>query len=265
MLLVERDFQMKKDGLIILICLALIFTLSTKSYSDTEAGHVLTVKGNVYLIRDAQRNNAAPEMQLLPQDAVETDKKSRTKLFFMDDSILNLGELSRVEVEEYLYSPEKKKSKSIYRLIDGSLKMAVGRSDLEIHTPTAVAAARGTKFIVWVEGSGDDMYTGIITLESEVVVKNIIEGIDKEITVKRGQMSWVYARKPPEIVQPVDIEIIRQFSDRTMVIGDTIKDTSKLPGRLPTQTPDGLYMFRPPVSQETAETLVPVTIDVEFP
>ncbi|VAX30721.1 hypothetical protein MNBD_NITROSPIRAE03-2081, partial [hydrothermal vent metagenome] len=104
---------MKKYGLIILICLALIFIITSKSYSDTDAdndtevGQVLTVKGSVYLIRNSQRNNAEPQMQLLLKDAVETDKGARTKLFFMDDSILNLGESSRVEVKEYLYSPEK--------------------------------------------------------------------------------------------------------------------------------------------------------------
>jgi len=262
---------MKKYGLIILICLALIFIITSKSYSDTDAdndtevGQVLTVKGSVYLIRNSQRNNAEPQMQLLLKDAVETDKGARTKLFFMDDSILNLGESSRVEVKEYLYSPEKKRSRSIYRLISGSLKMVVGRSDLEIHTPTAVAAARGTKFIVWVEGSGDNMYTGIITLESEVIVKNIVKGIAGEVTVKSGQMSRVYMDKPPEAAQPIDMEIMKQFSDQTMVLGNTIKGPDRLREGIPMQLTEGLYMFQPPVSQEPVETLVPVTIKVIFP
>lgn len=260
---------MKKYGLIMLICLALIFIITSKSYSDTdddtEAGQVLTVKGSVYLVRNAQKNNAEPQMQLLLKDTVVTDRGARTKLFFMDDSILNLGELSRVEVKEYLYTPEKKRSRSIYRLISGSLKMVVGRSDLEIHTPTAVAAARGTKFIVWVEGSGDNMFTGVITLESEVVVKNIVKGIAGEVTVKSGQMSRIYMHKPPEAAQPMDMEIMRQFSDQTMVLGNTIKGPDRLPEGIPMQFTEGLYMFQPPVSQEPVETSVPVTINVIFP
>ena len=235
-----------------------------KSYPATEAGQVLTVSGSVYLIRDARMNNAEPQMRILLKDAVETGKRSRTKLFFMDDSILNLGELSRMEVEEYLYSPEKKRSKSIYRLLNGLLKIVVGRSDLEIHTPTAVAAARGTKFIVWVEGSGEDMFTGIITLESEVVVKNIIEGIAGEVILKSGQMSRVYMQKPPEAVQPADIEIMRQFNGRTMVLGSAIKDANVTSGSLQIREADGLFMFQPPVSREPA-TQTPVTIDVIYP
>ncbi len=222
------------------------------------------VKGSVYIVRDARRNNAVPQMKLLSMDAVETDKKSRTKLFFMDDSILNLGELSRVEVQEYLYSPEKKRSRSIYRLIDGSLRMVVGRSDLEIHTPTAVAAARGTKFIVWVEGSGDRMFTGIITLESAVLVRNIVRGIDGEVTVRKGQMSRVSINRPPEAVRPVDIEIMRQFSDQTTVLGNTINDRNRTPGKLPVRAAEDLYMFQPPVSQEPV-TQTPVSVDVIYP
>jgi len=259
---------MKRHGLIILVCLALSLIVTPGSYSyadDSGAGEVLSVKGNVYLIRDSLRSDAEPQMQLLLRDAVETGRGSRTKLFFKDDSILNLGELSRLEVKEYLYTPQKRRSRSIYRLISGSLKMVVGRSDLEIHTPTAVAAARGTKFIVWVGGSGDNMYTGVITLESEVVVKNIVKGIAGEVTVKSGQMSRVYINRPPEAAQPIDMEIMRQFSNRTMVLGNTMEGPDSLPDRIPMPPTGELYMFQPPVSQEPVETPVPVTINVIFP
>ncbi|NOZ26396.1 MAG: FecR domain-containing protein [Nitrospirae bacterium] len=204
-------------------------------------------------------------MQLLLKDEVETGKRARTKLFFIDDSILNLGELSRLEVEEYLYAPEKKRSRSIYRLINGSLKMVVGRSDLEIHTPTAVAAARGTKFFVWVGGSGDNTYTGVITLESEVAVRNIARNIAGEVIVKSGQMSRVYMNRPPEAARPVDLELMRQFSDQTLVLGNTTKGTDGLPDDVQDQLTEGLYMFHPPLAQEPIETTVPVTVEVIFP
>ncbi len=129
--------------------LALVFIYASASYSAEKAGEVLAVKKHVYVVRDDNRNSAEPQMQLLMKDVVETDTESRTKLFFTDNSILNLGELSRVEVEEYLYNSEQNRSKSIYKLIDGSLRVVVGRSDLEVHTATAVAAARGSIFLVW--------------------------------------------------------------------------------------------------------------------
>lgn len=261
---------MKKHGLTILICLALIFIFISESYPDTEAGQILTVRKKVYLIRGKQRSYAEPQMQLLLKDAVETDKKSRTKLFFKDDSILNLGELSRVEVEEYLYSPEKKRSKSIYRLIDGSLQVVVGRSDLEIHTPTAVAAARGTKFIMWVEGRDDSAKSCAMVSEGEVLMKSNKKDIKGMVTVKKGTMSCVLIDMPPEPVTPVTPKALKRFTDNTMVVG-TATDYMRegMPERFPALTLEGSMremkgMEQPPVSQEPVEALTPVTIDIIF-
>ena len=140
---------MKKHRQIFLLAaLALIFVISSTSYSADTAGEVLAVKKDVFRIRGESRDIAKVEMDLLMKDAVETAGESRTKLYFNDESILNLGELSKVEVEEYLYSPEKQRSKSIFRLLDGTIKVVVGRSDLEVHTSSIVASARGTAFMM---------------------------------------------------------------------------------------------------------------------
>lgn len=128
-----------------------ILIVTTTFSSAQEAGEVLAVKKDVYVTGETGQDRAEPQMPLMMKDTVETGEESRTKLYFSDDSILNLGELSKVEIEEYMYSPEKKRSKSIYRLVDGSMRVVVGNSDLEVHTDTAVAAARGTKFIIWTE------------------------------------------------------------------------------------------------------------------
>ena len=138
-----------RNGIGIISIFLMAVVLHVNAYASDPAGQVLAVKKEVIRIRDNSSENAKPLMQLQMKDAVETKANSRTKLFFSDDSILNMSELSRVEVEEYIYSNESKRSKSVYRLIDGSLQVVVGRSDLEVHTSTAVAAARGTKFIMW--------------------------------------------------------------------------------------------------------------------
>ncbi len=162
---------------IIFAMLALIFIYASASYSAEKAGEVLAVKNNAYLVRENVRDDAKPQMELFMKDAVETDKKSRMKLFFKDDSILNLGELSRVEVQEYMYNAASKRSKSIYKLIDGSLRVVVGRSDLEVHTSTAVAAARGTKFIIWNEQ--EEMIADNIKPEQNNMLasRNVLKGI----------------------------------------------------------------------------------------
>lgn len=256
---------MNRHKLIILICLALIFVFTSESYSVTEAGQILAVKKKVYLIRDKQKSNAVPQMLLLLKDTVETDRKSRTKLFFKDDSILNLGELSRVVVEEYVYSPEKQRSKSIYRLIDGSLKVVVGRSDLEIHTPTAVAAARGTKFIIWAEGRDNFTKSCAMVLEGEVILKSIKEDVSDTVTLSGGTMSCVPMGGPPGGIEPVGPAEAKRFTSKAMVVGTATDDQTE--GEEESLAIEGsMMMGAPPVALEPAGTrTTSVTIDIILP
>jgi hypothetical protein len=91
------------------------------------------------------------------KDVIETQADSRAKALFEDDSILTVGENSRVEVSEYIYDPANNQRSSVLRMIQGKARALVGKlfagmgSRFEVHTPTAVAAARGTYFVVWIE------------------------------------------------------------------------------------------------------------------
>ena len=207
--------------------------LAAEAYSTKEAGRVIAVKKKVYVIRNENRGDAVAKMPLLMKDAVETDEKSRTKLFFTDDSILSLGEMSRVEVEEYLYNSEEKKSKSIYRLMDGYLKVVVGRSDLEIHTPTAVAAARGTKFIVVTGGEGESAYTDIIVLSGRVDTWCSIRGIGAGmVSVGPGNSNRILMNEPPQDAKQTQASALARVSEPVIVATDPKVEKLILPARL---------------------------------
>ena len=104
--------------------------------------------------------------QVLFKDVIQTQDESRTKAFFQDDSMLTVGENSRVEINEYIYNPEENVRRAIVKLMEGQVRALVSKvfkangSKFEIHTPSAVAAARGTYFTVWVENG----QSGIINI-----------------------------------------------------------------------------------------------------
>jgi hypothetical protein len=205
------------------LVLALILTSATAAGAATEAGRILAVKRKVLVMRGEAAREGKPQMPLELKDAVATDKDSRAKLFFSDDSVLNLGELSKVAVEEYLLSPDRTRSRSVYRLLEGSLKVVVGRSDLEIHTPTSVAAARGTKFIVWTEGAGPAVSSCVMVLEGTVATRNREGGIAGEVLVGAGKMNCVGVGKPPVEATPIIPSTLTRFNDDTMVLGTVEK------------------------------------------
>ncbi len=109
-------------------------------------------------------------------DTYETKEKSRLKLLFEDDSLLTLGEKTRLQVTEKVFDPDKDKRSSIFNLVGGTIRALVGKryegegSKFEIHTSSAVAAARGTYFIVWTMG-GSQKQTGVVNIGDEGLVE----------------------------------------------------------------------------------------------
>ncbi len=104
--------------------------------------------------------------EVLFKDVIQTQHESRTKALFQDDSMLTVGENSRVEIDEYIFNPEKNVRRAVVKLMQGQVRALVSKvfkangSRFEIHTPSAVAAARGTYFTVWVENG----QSGIINI-----------------------------------------------------------------------------------------------------
>ncbi len=274
--------------------LALIFLFASTSYSADPAGEVLAVKKDVFRIRGESRDNAEAKMDLIMKDAVETAKESRTKLFFNDDSILNLGELSKVKVEEYIYSPEKQRSKSIYRLIDGSIKVVVGRSDLEVHTASTVASARGTAFLMKnrelppekcesipdkeissreLEGRKIKcVETCVYVLDSKVEFKLKKDAItDKtkkdNVTISQGETYCLIGDSL--VMKDMDAQMMAEWKDELPVYASTIPQRGALPAFAPEPpvifdiSGDSPVDQEPEVIQSDIES--PVTVEIVFP
>src|SRR3989442_93974 len=139
--------------------LAIGWPVGAEGLKQQAIGFYLTVIGKPTVVHVGQP--AAMPVKLREsvyfKDVIETQADSRAKALFEDDSILTVGENSRVEVSEYIYDPANNQRSSVLRMIQGKARALVGKlfaglgSKFEVHTPTAVAAARGTYFVVWIE------------------------------------------------------------------------------------------------------------------
>ncbi len=140
--------------------------------------------------------------EVLFKDVIQTQDESRTKALFQDDSMLTVGENSRVEIDEYIYNPEKNVRQAIVKLMQGQVRALVSKvfkangSRFEIHTPSAVAAARGTYFTVWVENG----QSGIINIGEKGRVDFTSGGMT--VAVDPGYFSIAYEGHAPSAPLP---------------------------------------------------------------
>lgn len=125
--------------------------------AEPDIGVFTAVEGKVSVqhAQSPQAISAKLRDTVLFRDLIETQKESRTKALLNDDSILTIGEHSRVEITEHLYDPNRSLRSVVVNLVQGRVRALVGKifagsgSKFEVHTPTAVAASRGTYFVVW--------------------------------------------------------------------------------------------------------------------
>jgi hypothetical protein len=133
------------------------------------------------------------------KDVIETKDDSRTKAFFQDDSVLTVGTNSRVEINEYIYDPDQSVRRAIVKLMQGQVRALVSKvfkangSKFEVHTPTAVAAARGTYFTVWV----NEGQSGIINIGEKGGVDFTSAG--STVLVEPGYFSVARKGEPPSV------------------------------------------------------------------
>ena len=184
------------------LCLG-TFLVRAQGGSDVGIGLYTTVQGAVTVTHPRAANTLPVNVddEVLFKDVIQTRNESRTKAFFDDDSILTVGEKSQVEITEHIYDPDRNLRRMVVKLVQGRVRALVAKvfngpgSAFEIHTPTAVAAARGTYFVVWVENG----VTGIVNIGDAGRVDFTSEG--KTVSVAPGNYSVAAAGEPP--VQPL--------------------------------------------------------------
>jgi len=147
---------------VVLSLVALIASPSAFAAGNEPAiGIFTTVKGAVAVQHTGavSAHRAKYQDNVILKDVIETDLSAYAKALLEDDTLLSVAENSRVEITEHVYNPEQNFRSTIVHLAEGTVRALVGGvfkapgSRFEVHTSTAIAAARGTYFIVWLEGA----------------------------------------------------------------------------------------------------------------
>ena len=252
--------------------IVVLMLIPTIVYAD-EVGTIIAIKGTVIIHRDSKGIFAQLKNTVLTNDIIETKEESRVKMLFSDDSILTLAENSRVTIKEYLYSEESKKGKSIINLIDGKLRSLVGNTEFEVHTPTMIAAARGTYFITWTEIEEGIPTSGTAVLEGLVDLFNINPAIIGIVTLQPGTMSRTAQNRQPSPPVPTPPILLKKLLYATELKGIPKMDRRPPPpGKKPLQQAlpplrkgEGVLPTAPPIDNQVLPNLTPVRIRIPIP
>ena len=121
-------------------------------------GKIVVVEGNVTVehaatvVRQVSAHGGAvrPKVgDLVYQgDLIQTGPDSKINLAFTDGTAFNVASNARMELNEFVYSPNGKNNSSLFSLVKGTFTFVAGKvaktGDMKIDTPAATMGIRGT-------------------------------------------------------------------------------------------------------------------------
>lgn len=95
--------------------------------------------------------------QVFARELLETVPQGALHVRLRDDTMLRLGSATSIVLDEFVYAPEAGTATLLASVAKGVCRFISGKAAtrrLEVRTPTATMAARGTVFSVWVAADG---------------------------------------------------------------------------------------------------------------
>jgi hypothetical protein len=107
---------------------------------------------------------------VVSNELIQTLAGAATRIRFLDDSDLRLGQSSMIVLDRLVYDPDQGTKEFVLGIAVGAARFVSGDVDPErfvLHTPVALIGIRGTDFVVVVAQSGR---TTVSVLEGAVIV-----------------------------------------------------------------------------------------------
>lgn len=201
---------MNRNLFILSLSFVVIFatTHCGKKSGDKAAGRINDAKvifaiGNVTVKTKDTWSPAKNQMKLTQGDEIKTGKKSQCNLVIGKDSFISVKETSHLVLEKIL--------KEVSGIEDNQLALKVGKSvvnpkkllkgdSFKIKTPTAIAAVRGTRFVV---ESKPGVKLRVAVVEGKVELKRrvpVLESVDKDIIEKSDALMALKEKVDEETV-----------------------------------------------------------------
>jgi len=138
--------------------IALLFA-TTPSFALTAdvIGHVQTLKGSAFLLRDNLRQPAVIGGPVYRGDVIQTSQNSSLGIALADDTTFSMGPNSELAIKNYVFDPKEARFALLARMVKGTfvyvsgLMAKLAPNSIKLEIPDATIAVRGTKLLVEIQ------------------------------------------------------------------------------------------------------------------
>ncbi|MBI5971238.1 MAG: FecR domain-containing protein [Deltaproteobacteria bacterium] len=192
----------------IAICLSL--AAAGQSYAEANAAKLTYKEGSVSVSRNgAAFAEAMNGQRLLEGDMVKTGKDAKATLTLNENSTINMGPESRLEIKQYIFNYDTEKRNVVVKGYSGKMRFVVSKifkasatggrtawndSNFIVQTPTATAGIKGTEFVIVVSAK----HTYFAVFSGAISAKNILGQYKGEVLLGANQSSVVKYNASPK-------------------------------------------------------------------
>ncbi|WPD24141.1 MAG: FecR family protein [Candidatus Electrothrix aestuarii] len=139
---------------IILSLLAVLLLAPPLTFAQDFVGGLRKVSGSATILRDGQQIIAKDGIRVKMGDKLTTGSNGSMGVIFTDNTRISLGSNSEIDINEYVFQPEKGSFSFLTELVQGTASYISGTigklspKSVKFKTPTAVVGVRGTSFLV---------------------------------------------------------------------------------------------------------------------
>ena len=125
-------------------------------------GKVTQNRGISEVVKNSSRVPTRPQLPIAKLDRVQTGN-GRVEITFVDDSTVKVTEHSKLVIDDFVYSGKPSTSRMALKFAAGTARFATGQSgkmnkgNINLRTPTATIAVRGTDFAATVDDFGKSL------------------------------------------------------------------------------------------------------------
>ena len=137
--------------------LAVVFCASSTqvmAQQPAPAGHIKTVSGAAFIVRQNASVPARPGEPIFATDALRTGADGTVGVTLKDDTRISLGPSSEVRLDRYVYSPGEGGLGMVLKFVRGVAVYVSGRmaklapDSIRLEAPAAIVGVRGTTVAV---------------------------------------------------------------------------------------------------------------------
>jgi hypothetical protein len=214
---------------LLLILISVSFKTIAEQQQAVDVGNISELNGSAQVVRD-QPYSAELKFNIQQNDEAITTN-GRMAITFLDDSKVKLTEHSQLTIDEYIFDPNPSKSKMAItfglgtaRFITGSLNK-IDKNNIDLKTPTANIAIRGTDFTVTVDEVGRSL---LILLPNELGVASgeiIVTTAIGSVTLNKPYQATTVDvfEKPPS--KPVILDLTLDIIDNMLIVNPPKQNT----------------------------------------